>query len=195
MAVKGLIAEKRSTGGLNHPMKMVKMVQARCDECNPRGQGRRGWWENCSHDPYFTVEEKEVRHPILEQTEDGRTLKTGETVEVEYHKHPNFKQIADDAKVSSGRMVQIQIERGSVFPEALGYAPICDYNNCWEPAERKFTFSRVFNHEGVQTILGKYHTRDEAAIMNLRFEKKPVYVGMGIDIENRRAQLDGVNLG
>jgi hypothetical protein len=173
---------------------MVKMVQARCNECNPRGQGRRGWWDKCRHKPYVTIEEKEVKHPILEQTEDGRTLKVGETIEVEYIEKPNFKQIADDVKVASGRMVQIQKERGSVFPEDLGYAPICDYKDCWEKAVPKFTSSKTLENEGHLTVLGKYHSRDELAIMTLRLEGTPIFVGVDKDINRRRAQLDAVNV-
>jgi hypothetical protein len=184
---------KFSTGGLNRPLKMVKMVQARCNKCNPRGQGKRGWWDSCPHNPYVTVREEQIVIPTLEQTEDGRTLKTGETIEIEYHEEPNWKQVADDPKVSSGRMVQIQKERGSKFPEELGYPSICDYNNCWE-LNPKIRAQRVIEHEGVQTIVGNYHTRDEAAIMTLRTEGVPIYVGVGKDINLRRAQLDAVNI-
>jgi len=191
---KGKRADKLSTGVLGKPLKMVKMVQARCNTCNPRGQGRRGWWETCTHDPYFTVEERLIKHPVLEER-DGKTFKTGETTEVEYIKHPNFKQIADDPKVTSGRMVKIQQERGSVFPEDLGYAPICDYNNCWEPANPKFSTAKTVEHEGIQTLVGKYHSRDEAAIMSLRLEGVPIYVGVDKDINRRRQQLDAVNIG
>jgi len=182
-----------SQGGLNRPLKMVNMVQARCSKCNPRGQGKRGWWKTCKHDPYYTVREEEVRHPKLEQTEDGRTIKTGEEVEIEYHKVPNWKQIADDPKISSGRMVQIQRERGSVFPEEIGEPPICDYLNCWEP-NPTIHAKRVFTHEGVQTVVGNYHHRDEAAIVTLRLNETPVYVGVDKDMERRRAQLDAVNI-
>lgn len=184
---------KMSSGGLNRSLKMVKMVQARCNKCNPRGQGKRGWAEKCPHNPYVTIREEEIKIPKLEEQADGRILKTGEEIQIEYHEEPNFKQIADDAKVSSGRMVQIQRERGSKFPEELGYPPICDYFNCWE-INPKVHAQKVVEHEGVQTIIGNYHSRDEAAIMTLRTEGTPVYVGVDHDINRRRAQLDGVNV-
>lgn len=182
-----------SRGGLNRPMKMVKMAQPRCNRCNPRGQGKRGWWDKCPHDPYFTVREDVITKPVLEKTEDGRTLKVGETTEIEYHREPNFKQIADDPKVASGRMVQIQRERGAKFPEELGFAPICDYLNCWEP-NPKIHATRVFNVEGAQTRVGNYHDRDEAALITLRLNQTPTYVGVDQDIERRRAQMDAVNI-
>jgi len=182
-----------SRGGLNRPMKAVKMVQPRCDKCNPRGQGKRGWWNRCPHEPYFTVHEEPIVKPKLEEQPDGRVLKTGEETEIEYHREPNFKQIVDDPKVSSGRMVQIQRERGAKFPEEVGYAPICDYLNCWEP-NPKIEATRVFNNDGVQTRVGRYHDRDEAAIITLRLSQTPIYAGVDRDIERRRAQLDAVNI-
>jgi len=190
---KGKESGVLSHGGLNRPLKMVKMIQARCGKCNPKGQGKRGWWESCPHEPYFTVREEEVKIPKLETTADGRTLKVGEEVEIEYHRTPNWKQIADDPKVASGRMVQIQRERGSKFPEELGYAPVCDYYNCWE-SNPTIHAQRVFNSEGVQTRVGNYHERDEAAMITLRLNETPVYLGIDKDIERRRAQLDGVNI-
>lgn len=180
-----------SRGGLNRPLKMVKMIQARCNVCNPRGQGRRGWWETCPHDPYFHVEEKPGATEFKE-LEDGTIVKLDKP-EAEYEKVPNWKQIADDPKIASGRMVTIQRERGSKFPEELGLPPVCDYFNCWE-INPKIEANRVFNHEGVQTRVGKYHHRDEAAIITLRLNETPVFIGVDKDIERRRAQLDAVNV-
>jgi hypothetical protein len=180
-----------SRGGLNRPIKMVKMIQARCDVCNPRGQGKRGWWENCTHDPYFHIAEKPGTTEFKE-LEDGTIVKLDKP-DVAYEKVPNWKQIADDPKIASGRMVQIQRERGSKFPEELGFPPVCDYFNCWE-INPKIKANRVFNHEGVQTVVGKYHTRDEAAIITLRLNETPTFIGVDKDMERRRAQLDAVNV-
>jgi len=188
---KGKVAGKLSTGGLNRALKMVKMIQARCNICNPRGQGRRGWWERCSHDPYFHIEEKPGASEFKE-LEDGTIVKLDKP-ETQYEKVPNWKQIPDTPAVSSGRTVQIQRERGSKFPEELGYAPICDYFNCWEP-NPKFVSNRVIAHEGVQTVVGKYHTRDELAMMTLRLTETPVFVGVDTDIARRREQLERVNV-
>lgn len=183
--------EKLSTGGLNRPLKMVKMVQARCNICNPKGQGRRGWWDKCPHNPYTRIEARPGAEEF-EELEDGTIVKL-DAPKTEYVRVPNWKQIADDPKVSSGRMVQIQRERGSKFPEELGYAPICDYFNCWEENPSVIA-RRVVNHEGVSTVVGNYHTRDEAAIMTLRLTGTPIYIGVDDDIQRRRAQLDGVNI-
>ncbi len=183
--------EKFSTGGLNRPMKMVKMIQARCNLCNPKGQGRRGWWDKCPHQPYTHIEEVPGAVEYAE-AEDGTITKLPEP-EVTYRRVPNWKQIPDDVKVSSGRTVQIQRERGSKFPEELNYAPICDYLNCWEE-NPKVHANRIVSHEGIQTVVGNYHNRDEAAIMTLRTTSVPVYVGVDSDIERRRAQLDNVQV-
>lgn len=167
-----------SRATLNRPLKMVKLVQPRCKKCNPGGKGRYEWWLKCTHDPYVTTHEEYITIPKLEEQPDGRILKVGEDTEVEYHIEPNMKQVADDEKVASGRMVKIQMERGAKFPEELGYAPICDYNNCWEP------------NPSFHTRRGNFHTRDEAAIMELRTSETPIYLGMDSDIQRRRRQLD-----
>jgi hypothetical protein len=191
-APKGKVANIPSTGGLNRPLKMVKMIQARCVLCNPKGQGKRGWWDTCPHEPYTSMVPAEPPKPKYEEQADGTFIEVGMEVG-KYVKRPNFKQIADEAKVLSGRMIQIQRERGSKFPEELGYAPICDYNNCWEP-NPSIHARKVVEDEGVQTVVGNYHSRDEAAIMTLRIEGTPVYVGVGKDINRRRAQLDAVQI-
>jgi hypothetical protein len=181
-----------STGGLNHALKTVKMVQARCNECNPRGQGPRGWWENCPHEPYFSMVPAAPPKSKFEEQEDGTFVQVGmETPK--YVKRPNWKQIADDAKITSGRMVQIQRERGSKFPGELGYAPICDYFNCWE-INPGIHATRVIGHEGIQTVVGNYHTREEAAMLTLRAEGTPIFIGVDSDIQRRRKQLSETNV-
>jgi len=180
-----------SKGGLNRPMKMVKMIQARCNVCNPRGQGRRGWWESCEHDPYFHMQPKPGMGDFIEQ-EDGTYVQNPSPVR-QFEKVPNWKQIADDPKISSGRMVQIQRERGSKYPAELGFPPVCDYFNCWE-TNPKVEARRVFDIEGARAQVGRYHSRDEAALITLRFDEQPTYAGVDKDIARRRSQMDAVNI-
>jgi hypothetical protein len=195
-----------STGGLSKPLKMVKMIQARCSVCSPRGQGPRGWWDECPHEPYTSMQPVGPAPKKFVEQEDGTFTELldekGKPVyePIRYVKRPNWKQVADDAKVTSGRMVRIQIERGSKFPHELGFEPICDYFNCWEK-NPKVIARRVVNHEDVATIVGNYHNRDEAAIMTLRTTGTPIYVGTASsygaatsDIERLRQQLDAVNI-
>lgn len=193
MPVKGKTTGLRSTGGLNRPLKMVKMIQARCTVCSPMGQGKRGWWETCEHDPYYHYEPI-PQGPQIVEGEDGVFEEDTQPQKKRFKKVPNWKQIADDVKVASGRMVRIQLERGSKFPEDLGYAPVCDYHNCWEPANPKYTVQTTIDYEGVQTVLGKYHARNEAAIMRLRLEGVPIYIGVDEDIRRRASQLNNVNI-
>lgn len=194
---------------LGRPLKMVKMIQPRCRQCNPRGQARRGWEAACEHEPYFSMQP--AGPPIPQYEEDGEgnyTLKLGAdgkpvTVPQKFIKKPNWVQIADDVKVTSGRMVRIQLERGSKFPEDLGFPPICDYFNCWEP-NPEIHVTNVVQHEGVQTVIGNYHTRDEAAVMTLFLKGTPMYVTTsggkfaegvpGTDAEKFRNQLDSVSV-
>lgn len=174
---------KTSSGGLNRPQRMVKMVQARCRICNEGGHGKRGWWEKCPHDPYFRLEAL-PRDPLadLEEQEDGTFVEKADKGPDKYIRVPNMKQIPLEEKSASGKMVQIQLERGSKFPEDLGYAPICEFRNCWEPNPKW------------HTRRGNYHTRDEAAIIDLRETETPIYIGLDKDIERRREQLDRVNV-
>jgi hypothetical protein len=188
---KGKSSGELSTGGLNRSMKMVKMVYAKCKTCNPHGQGRRGWWENCTHEPYFSMQPEGPPTPEYEEQEDGTYVQVG-MKQARYVKRPNWLQVADDVKNASGRMVQIQKERGSKFPEDLGYEPLCDYLNCWEGAT--IYAKRQVTHEGVTNVIGKYHSRDEAAIMTLRLEGVPIFLGYDSDIARRRKQLDDTTI-
>ena len=181
-----------STGGLNHPMKMVKMIRAACRECNPMGKGPLGWQDDCPHDPYHSMQPLGPPRPVFEEQEDGSYVQTDKVEPPKYVRRPNWRQIADDVKVASGRMVRIQVERGSKFPEELGYPPLCDYYNCWEP-NPKFHANRVINHEGVQTRVGDYHLEEEAQIMTLRLAGKPIYMG-STDATARAEQIAAVKI-
>lgn len=192
MPTKKKIIKEFSTGGLNSPMKMVKMVRALCTTCNPRGQGPRGWWETCTHDPYFSMQPAGPPKPVFEELEDGTYKQVG-TEEQRYEKKLNLEQVADDPKVVSGRAVKIEQERGAKLPEELGYEPVCDYMNCWQP-NPKVIANQVVEHEGVQTTVGKYHTRDEAAAMVLRLTGTPMFVGFNQDIQRRQEQLNKVQI-
>ena len=176
---------------------MVKMIQARCRVCNDRGLGPRGWWEDCTHEPYYHFEPKKGV-----QTMQKRTVtdpETGEETEAwfrrklteeEYDQVPNWKQIAHDIKITSGRMVQIQIERGSIFPEDLGFPPICDFRNCWEinPSVH-VTYAPIHEESDVRVPIGNYHTEEEAGVMTLRFEGVPIYVGSDSNISKGNRAL------
>lgn len=175
------VYKRMSSGGLNRPLRMVKMIQARCRICNEGGHGRRGWWEKCPHNPYFHVEELPGAEEFSKDPETGEITKLDKP-KAKYVEVPNMKQIALDEKASSGRMVQIQIERGSKFPEELDYAPICEYRNCWEPNPKW------------HTRRGNYHTREEAAIIDLQETGTPIYIGVGEDIKHRTEQLERVNV-
>jgi hypothetical protein len=189
---KGKSSGNFSTGGLNKPLKMVKMLAPRCQECNPRGQGKRGWQETCEHDPYHSMQPKGPPKPKFEEQPDGSFKQVGEEEQL-YIKRPNWEQVPDDAKVSSARSVTIARERGAKFPEELGYAPICDYFNCWE-VNPSFHAKQIVAHEGTQVVVGNYHTRDEAAIMTLRLTGTPIFIGIDEDIQRRRKQLNEVNI-
>ena len=184
----------QSTGGLNHPLKMVKMIQARCRECNLMGKGKARWWETCPHDPYYSFVPLGPPQQKFEIQEDGSYEATGEYEKPRYVRRPNWKQVADDHKVTSGRMVRIQQERGSKFPEELGYPPICDYYNCWEVNPSVHANRMIAAEEtDVRIRVGDYHTEEEAQIMTLRLSGTPIYVGQ-TDAVRRAEQISKVAL-
>jgi len=183
-----------STGGLNHPMKMVKMIQARCRQCNPAGKGPRGWWEVCPHDAYYSMQPLGPPTPKYDRQEDGTYTETGEFEPPKFVRKPNWKQIADDHKVTSGRMVQIQRERGSKFPEEMGYPPLCDYYNCWETNPSIHANRLIAADEtDVRIRVGDYHDIAEAQIMTLRLSGTPIYIGQ-TDGVRRAEQLAKVTI-
>lgn len=175
-----------SKGGLNRPQKMVKMVVPACRICNNQGQGKRDWASTCPHDPYFRIEPipgTQEQYDVDPETDEV----TVRITEGKFRRVPRIKQISDELKNTSKRMVQIQVERGAKFPEEMGYYPICDYRNCWEPLAGPDAPKEVF-----RTRHGNFHDRDEAAIIVLREGETPIYLGLDKDIERRREQLDRV---
>lgn len=171
-APKGIVIKDKSKKPFqgarpSRTMRTAKMIAPRCavhfpgdNSVNPFSN----WVAACEaegHNPYVRVATVEHKRPKLEVQEDGRTLVVGEEVELEYIETPNWEQVADELGVYSGRGVPNSQARGYKFPEELGYAPFCDYFNCGEQNPK-------FN-----TRFGRYHSRQEAALIALRLDYGP----------------------
>jgi len=163
---------------LNRPLRATKMCRPRCDECQEKGGA---WWETCKHNPYFSVitvpgaveyvteVDEEGNEVILEEKPGpGKRIRT-----------LNTDQVPNELKIYSGRGVQWSIEHGFKFPEELGFAPMCEYYNCWTPFPK------------FQTKLGNYCTEEQAQIINLRTRGVAIHA----EPELRKEQLAGVSVG
>jgi len=193
----GTLVKVQNEWRLTRGVRMTKMVAAACpfrgsiDGHQPDAETTGFWVEQCiadGHDPFTTTKEVEVVKPEYEER-DGRKFKTGELIEIELVTHPNLEQVYAELKGYSGRGVQAAVEMGWKFPEELGYAPFCEYLNCWNQ-NPKF-----------RTNVGIYCNRDQAALMVLVTGNDPrsdvgtpTYLTFGEDEANFRRQLAGVNL-
>lgn len=184
---KGKLAHLRGRGNLGRPLKMVKMISAHCQECDPHGTDQRhniydtSWIETCPHDPYMHREQRTVVRPKIEER-DGKEYIVGDEVEVETWLEPNWTQLPDDEKIGSGGFVAQAVAMGYKFPDELGFAPFCDYKDCWAQ-NPKF-----------RTRYGAFCRRDEAALLTLRSQQKPTYVNIDTDADRLREQLENVNV-
>lgn len=147
---------------LSRAHRTIKMFAPYCSDC-VRLRGR--WWETCPHDPYFSEIEREVRKPILKQTNDGRTVIDRYEVEIEYVRSPNLRQVHAYRGISAGMGVEKAINnKGYKHLHEMNFAPVCEYLNCWstEPLH--------------STQYGKFCSLDQAKAVALRVEGIPVEV-------------------
>lgn len=166
-------------------VRMVKMVRPLCAEgCANTG---RGWWENCTHDPYHSTQEVPQETPNLETDENGNTYVTGKTTKVLYKRIPNISQVALTTRIRSKLGVQAQLARGWKFPADVdpgdgkhtGYSAMCEFRDCYAPNPK------------VKTEAGSYCSPNhaKAILMKERGLTQEVY-----DKEKARKQLDAVSL-
>ena len=199
MATKGKLYRMRNEVRMHRGVRMVKMVAAICpargtlDSHQPDGESTGFWIPECQaagHDPFISSKEVEVVRPSYEtRTVDGveKKFKTGEVIEIELVETPNFEQVYAEIKGVSGRLIEAALESGWVWPDELGYAPFCEFLNCWNQ-NPKF-----------RTNVGTYCNREQAALMVLvtggdikSDTGTPTYLTFGEDEENFKRQLRGV---
>jgi hypothetical protein len=163
---------------LNRPARTLKMVRPVCAICSVE-RGHELWWKNCPHQPYFSILEDVRVEFVTETNEDGEEILVQTEGKPIRKMRPNYSQVPYEDKIYSGRGPAWSIEHGFKDPQELGYAPLCEYYNCWTPFPK------------YKTGWGAYCTADQARIMNLRLEGFPIHT----DPKVRRRQLDSVSLG
>lgn len=170
---------RRSVPSLRRPVRMVKMVQPKCGECRDLGFG---WWENCPHDPYrsyFTVPGAES--PQIEEVNGRKMVRGTIKADDELELRENIVQVPAEDKIYSGRGPDASRQRGYKEVMEFGFQPVCEYRDCYEPAK-------------IHCQYGNYCSRDQAAMMGLVMESKPVFIDEGEDGKRFREQLNAVNL-
>lgn len=132
------------------PRRTVKLIAARCTEgCQRRGAG---WFLNCPHDPWHTLQAITDDSKKMALQPDGTYVEQLVQTVQGYRRIPNLRQVPMSQRNDSGLTVEMQRHKGwrhpwEVFPldpnidvntinEADifdGYAPMCEYMNCWKP--------------------------------------------------------------
>lgn len=182
---------------LSRPFHSVKMLAAVCPDRDtavshqPKVATTGYWIEACEaagHDPFARkVREKRTREKLDLDASTGEEIITSTEEYYVQRTIPNLEQVPWDIKSSSNKALEYALEMGWVYPQEKGFAPYCDFYNCW-----------VQNPRFV-TNVGTYCTREQAAVMVLvtgnsqRSDKGiSTYLTFGEDAENFQRQLSQV---
>jgi hypothetical protein len=164
----------------------MKMIQPVCPQ-SAVGSGCEmlhsdtAWWVECEkkgHNPYYQVSEEKTQVPIVAETEDGRKLITGYEEEIELVESIRTNQVVFNNRVDSKQGVELKrFLHGWKHPEEMGFAPMCEFRNCFAP-----------NPE-IKTRYGNFCSEDEARIVIA--DERHVVLEVMIP-EKRRDQLEGI---
>lgn len=146
-----------ATGG-----RTIKMLQPVCpnaavgDGCENKEYG--AWWVACEqngHNPYFQIEEVKHQTPIVSESESGRKLVTGHQEEVELIETVRTNQVALYERVNSKQGVEDKrFFHGWKMPEDMGYAPMCEFRNCFAPfPEVKTRYGAFCSEEQARMVI------------------------------------------
>lgn len=164
----------------------LKMIQPVCPE-SAAGSGCEmlygAWWIECDkkgHNPYFQVGEVKTNIPEIAESESGRKLVTGYKEEIELVESVRTNQVPYTDRVGSKQMPEDKrFFHGWKFPEELGFAPMCQFRNCYEAFPE------------VKTRYGDY-CREEEARMVIADERHVVLEVMLP--EKRQDQIEGITI-
>lgn len=160
---------------LNRRVRMVKMVAPVCQKCSRQ---RGAWWDRCSHDPYHGLEL--VDNPETFSADERGLFKVDETDQTKfYRKAPNVRQVGVHERITSKMGVQKQAARGWKLPQELGYKPMCEFRDCYQPSPKVKTEAGAYCNQ--------FHAK--AILMKERGITEEVF-----DKEKRRKQLEAVPL-
>lgn len=119
-------------------IRTVKMVAPQCDvrigdstrhPCT-EGPHRADWFATCPHDPYFHEQEMPEIREDREFQEDGTYIVTNRETVWRMRRIPNLRQVPGSPR-HLGFSISKARSRGWRFPEELGVAPFCQYQDCW----------------------------------------------------------------
>lgn len=158
----------------------MKMADPHCDICQVPNHPIN-WAFNCEHNPYVTEREVPVREPIIEVNEEtGEKLITGEKTKLVLEESPNFTQIPMGKRYDNGNAFRIARELGMKMPEELGFAPFCQYRDCWSQDLKVKT-----------AMYGSYCSEAHAKLVMA----EELEIFLDVTDEKRRAQqLAGINV-
>lgn len=191
-----------------YPLRSVKMIRPICEECQSAGLG---WWENCSHDPYHRLKPIVTRTEKTEvDPETGLVTILGRETKVQKYVHiANVEQAFLMLRINSGFGVEAALAKGFKFPQDVqptlptgdddpefdGYAPMCEFQNCYiaNPTVRARHSSLSENRMiPVERQTAHYCSANHAKLAKQRDTEnvtREVY-----DATKRREQLDAVSL-
>jgi hypothetical protein len=174
------VGVRLSNGG-----RTLKMIQPVCPE-SAKGSGCEtqydvAWWKHCEeagHNPYYQVGEEVIRTPIIAESESGRKLITGYDEEIELVESVRTNQVPFYNRVGSKQAPEEKhFFHGWKYPEELGYAPMCEFRNCYAP------------NPGIKTRFGMYCREEEARIVIA--DERHVVLEVMLP-EKRTDQLEGI---
>jgi hypothetical protein len=171
-----------ATGG-----RTIKMLQPVCPNAavgsGCESKGEPGWWVSCEkagHNPYFQVEEVKTQTPIISESESGRKLVTGHQEEIELVESVRTNQVPYYERVNSKQGVeQKRFFHGWKNPEEMGFAPMCEFRNCYAPFPE------------VKTRYGSFCSEEEARMV-IADER---HVVLEVMLPDKRAdQIEGITI-
>lgn len=178
---------------IKQPMRMVKLIQPRCATCKPTGPG---WWDRCEHKPYHSMQAVEDPNgKMVFNKETGTYTEDVNASQVirSYRLIPNVIQIPLSIRVGNGREVDKAMANGCKYPEEVkpllpdgsedpdhdGYAPMCEFENCYAPNPQVVTKHSMLekNREvSPQQHIARYCTKRHAKYARLKDSEKTRYV-------------------
>lgn len=180
---------------LANPARTIKMLRPVCPEtinldtgtaspgCETKEKDFGAWWIKCEekgHNPYVQAFERPVRTPVIEEQENGRKLIVGYTEEIELKESPRTTQVPLGTRFNSGSLLEEKkFFHGYKYPEELGYAPMCEFRNCFAP-----------NPE-VKTRYGAYCREEEARMVTA--DQRHVVLEV-MNPEKRATQIEEINV-
>ena len=168
-----------------HGWRALKYAAPQCPDCQAKNQ--RGWWKDCTHNPYITKIRTDVHVPVIkcvicnEEVDDGTIThcgaqdfeQTGEKIKPKFTPQLNIREVRLDESVNGGRSPELYRSRGWVPAVDKGVAPMCEMSRCYQP----LTDENGKNVPGIaQTTFGNYCSIQHARMVALSLSPEAIEV-------------------